>query len=97
MLGNHEFWEFPGQNMDEIVATYQKVIEDNGMYLLHNEILYENPDQEFHIIPYEELITVSSETLKRRLQRTRLVILGVQDSQATMKALMQIKEFIGIH
>lgn len=76
VLGNHEFWEFPGQNMDEIVATYRRVIEDNGMYLLHNEILYENPDQEFHIIPYEELITVSSETLKRRLQRTRLVILG---------------------
>ncbi len=76
VLGNHEFWGLSGKNVDEIVEIYRKVIKDNGMYLLHNEILYENPDCNFHTISYEDLMSISKEALRDRLIKSRFVILG---------------------
>ena len=38
-LGNHELWEFPNSNVDNIVNEYRSFLKENGMHLLHNEIL----------------------------------------------------------
>ena len=38
-LGNHELWEFQDNDIDTIVNKYRLLLEENGMYLLHNETL----------------------------------------------------------
>ena len=38
-LGNHELWEFSENDIDTIVNKYRLLLEENGMYLLHNEML----------------------------------------------------------
>lgn len=76
VLGNHELWGFAGKNVDEIVEIYRKVIKDNGMCLIHNEILYEDPDCNFHTISYEDLMSISEEVLRDRLIKSGFVILG---------------------
>ena len=39
-LGNHELWSFSGAQIDQIVSKYRTVLDEYGMYLLHNDILY---------------------------------------------------------
>lgn len=39
-LGNHELWSFPGFQMEQIVSKYRTILEEYGMYLLHNDLLY---------------------------------------------------------
>lgn len=41
VLGNHEFWQFPDLSIDEVVEKYRTLLKENGMTLLHNEILFE--------------------------------------------------------
>lgn len=76
ILGNHELWCFQGKNFEEIVAIYRKVIEENGMYLLQNELLYKNSSDKICKISYDKLLTMSTKELRMQIQSTRLVILG---------------------
>lgn len=41
VLGNHEFWQFPDLSIDEVVEKYRTLLEENGMTLLYNEIMFE--------------------------------------------------------
>jgi len=38
-LGNHELWSFPGFQIEQIVSKYRTILEEYGMYLLHNDLL----------------------------------------------------------
>lgn len=76
ILGNHEFWNFSGVSVDEIVEKYRTVLKENGMYLLHNDVFYRNESDDIGIIQYDELIQSDNRTLLEKLRCTRLVILG---------------------
>ena len=76
ILGNHEFWNFSGVSVDEIVEKYRTVLKENGMYLLHNDVFYRNESDDIGIIQYDELIRSDNRTLLENLRCTRLVILG---------------------
>ena len=76
ILGNHEFWNFSGVSVDEIVEKYRTVLKENGMYLLHNDVFYRNESDDIGIIQYDELIRLDNRTLLEKLRCTRLVILG---------------------
>ena len=39
-LGNHELWPFPKRSIKKIVDIYRELLVQNGMYLLHNEVLF---------------------------------------------------------
>lgn len=79
VLGNHELWSFPECSMEQIVAKYRSILETYGMYLLHNDILYQehrklNP--EAFVIPYRELCQMDLAQLTDRLRYAKYVILG---------------------
>ncbi|MBO4946380.1 MAG: metallophosphoesterase [Lachnospiraceae bacterium] len=76
VLGNHELWEFPGKSIDEIVEIYRKVIEENGMYLVHNELLYMDSYNRICKIPYKKLMSLTEKELRQETQSARLAILG---------------------
>lgn len=75
-LGNHELWGFSEKSFEEIVDIYRNVIEENGMHLLQNELLYKDSDDKICKISYDELLTMSTKELRRQIQSTRIVILG---------------------
>ncbi len=76
VLGNHELWSFPGLSVDEIVDKYRTVLNENGMYLLHNDLFYQNESNDMGIIPYDELIQSDNQAILEKLRCTRLAILG---------------------
>lgn len=78
-LGNHELWSFPSFQIDQIVSKYRTVLDEYGMYLLHNDILYQEdlvPDTRTHLIKYHELCQMNETQLSERLRSARYVILG---------------------
>lgn len=76
VLGNHELWGFPKKSIDEITAIYRNIIEENGMHLLQNALLYKDSYGRVCKISYEELLSISTKELRMRIQSTRIVILG---------------------
>lgn len=82
-LGNHELWSFPGVEIDQIVLKYRTVLDEYGMHLLHNDILYKedhevftNPDTGTHLIKYHDLCQMNETQIYDRLRSARYVILG---------------------
>lgn len=76
VLGNHELWSFPELSMEEIVSKYRAVLEENGMYLLHNDLFYRNEYDDVNIISYDELTQLDNSTILKMMRHTRLAILG---------------------
>ncbi len=76
VLGNHELWGFPEKSIDEIVSIYKNVVEENGMHLIHNELLYKDSDEKICKISYEKLLCLSTKELRVQIQSTRIIILG---------------------
>jgi predicted MPP superfamily phosphohydrolase len=76
VLGNHELWGFSKNTIEEIVAIYRGIIEENGMFLLHNELIYENTDGKLSKVPYESIMAASIKELRELMKSSRLVILG---------------------
>lgn len=76
VLGNHELWNFPGLSVKQIAEKYRAVLQENGMYLLHNELFYENESNDMGVIPYNELIQLDNSSISAKLRCTRLAILG---------------------
>lgn len=75
-LGNHELWNQQNKDMDRIVDMYRKLLEENGMYLVQNEILYiENNDNVFYIPEYE-LIISNKKQIREKLRKARMIIFG---------------------
>lgn len=82
-LGNHELWCFPGFQIEQIISKYRTILNEHGMYLLHNDLLYQenyhlpaNSNTELHLIKYHELSQLDKTQLFDRLRNARYVILG---------------------
>ena len=76
ILGNHELWEFPNFTLDKIVEKYRKLLKENNMYLLHNELFYRNEHADAKIISYNELCQMRNTDISEMLRWARLVIFG---------------------
>ena len=76
VLGNHEFWEFPDLSVEQITDKYRKLLEEHGMYLMQNDLFYENEVDDHGIIPYTELEQMTHTELTEKLRCSRLVVLG---------------------
>ncbi len=76
VLGNHEFWNFNGKPINQIIEIYREVIEKNGMYLIHNELFCMNSSNNFIRIPYERVLKSQPEQLRNQLLNTRFIIFG---------------------
>lgn len=76
ILGNHELWNFSDVKLEKAVEKYRKLLQENDMYLLHNDIFYKNDSNNMGIIPYDELVHLDKRTIAEKLRYTRLVILG---------------------
>lgn len=84
LLGNHEYWNFQGKTITEIVNTYKKTLEDavrefNGYgkaYLLHNNLLYQDLDNNIIEISTDKLITETPEQIYERVKNSNLLIFG---------------------
>ena len=76
VLGNHELWNFSDVKLEKTVEKYRKLLQENDMYLLHNDIFYKNDSNNMGIIPYDELVHLDKRTIAEKLRYTRLVILG---------------------
>ena len=76
ILGNHELWNFSDVKLEKVVEKYRKLLQENDMYLLHNDIFYKNDSNNMGIIPYDELVHLDKRTIAEKLRYTRLVILG---------------------
>lgn len=82
-LGNHELWSFPGLQIEQIVSKYRTILEEYGMYLLHNDLLYKedcgllaDPNTGTHLIKYHDLCQMNETQIADRLRSARYVILG---------------------
>ena len=82
-IGNHELWSFPGFEIEQIVSKYRTILENYGMYLLHNDLLYKedcgflaNPKTGIHLIKYHDLCKMNETQIADRLRSARYVILG---------------------
>lgn len=91
-LGNHELWSFAGKDFkdyggtkfdqtmgmefDEIVEKYRKVISDNNMYLLQNNLIFKYDWNNIEEISTEELKNLSKTELLNRTSRARLILFG---------------------
>ena len=83
-LGNHELWAFPDLSLDDIITKYRKCLSDNGMFLVHNDLLYVedihtlhcNSKQNIHIISYQELCQKNTTELFNCLRHAQYTILG---------------------
>lgn len=76
VLGNHEFWEFPDISVEQITDKYRKLLEEYDMYLLQNDLFYENEVDNHGIIPYAELEQMTHTELTEKLRCSRLIVLG---------------------
>ncbi len=76
VLGNHDLWNFKNRTVEEIVDKYNRIIDDNGMILLHNELLYKDEFYKFNKISYKEINESPIETIAKRLKTARQVIFG---------------------
>ena len=76
VLGNHELWSFPGKSIDEIVKIYKDVIEENGFYLVQNDLKYLDSEDRIKCITNEELMTMSSDELRKNLLCSQIVLFG---------------------
>lgn len=76
VLGNHELWGFAGMSLKKIIDKYRLVLKRNGMYLLHNDLLYRNDYDNMEVIPYDELVQLDNSIISGKLRCARLMILG---------------------
>lgn len=74
-LGNHELWPFFGTNLNEIVEKYRKLITENNMMLVHNNLYY---IEQFSIkeISTTELENIDDNELRKKMRCAKLIIFG---------------------
>ena len=82
-LGNHELWNFPDDQIEQIASRYRTFLNEYGMYLLNNDLLYQEDQgslaesrSEIHLIKYNDLCQMEEMQISERLRNARYVILG---------------------
>lgn len=76
ILGNHELWGFSQSSFDEIVIKYNNLINECGMYLLQNDILYVDSERIIHRITTEEIVSLGNKELREKTRTARTVFFG---------------------
>ena len=76
VLGNHELWEFPQNSFDEIITKYNDLIDECGMYLLQNNILYKDSEKIIHRITTEEILSLEDKELREKIRTSRMTFFG---------------------
>lgn len=76
VLGNHELWDFSRNTFDEIVARYNDLIAECGMYLLQNNIIYKDSENVIHKISTEEILSLEKGVLREKLKTSRMIFFG---------------------
>ena len=77
VLGNHELWSAPKNvSLERIINVYREIMELDGIYLLHNDLLYINELNDIRTINYSELVESSNNSLEEKIKHSRVVILG---------------------
>lgn len=75
-LGNHELWGFQGESLDAIVEKYRDLLTLNRMYLLQNEVIYQEDGGSISSISSRELINLSDLDIRTKLRRARVIMFG---------------------
>ena len=78
ILGNHEFisWHLVSDDEEQKIASIKSLLEENGFYLLHNNILYTDVSGKIAEISSKELTDLSGDELKARLVDAKLILFG---------------------
>ncbi|MDY4187018.1 MAG: metallophosphoesterase [Candidatus Borkfalkiaceae bacterium] len=84
VLGNHELWNFSCEEdsnyvysaFDEIVDKYRKVISENGMFLLQNNIILKTDSDIIEEISSQELKSIAKTDLLHRVNKARIILFG---------------------
>lgn len=77
-LGNHDLWSFTGNSYEQIVQKYKEILSQNDMYLIEGDILYQNYDKSWNIIPKNDIETLSSADIREKVRESRLILFGGQ-------------------
>ncbi len=75
ILGNHELWDFENNEIKDIVKAYKNLILSNGMYFVHNNLLYIENNL-LKEISEDELDILSYNEIRDRLTKCNLIISG---------------------
>lgn len=76
ILGNHELWETPNETLNSIVDKYNSIIQEQGMYLLQNDILYKDKNNKLNRITTEEILCSEKSVLRKKMRDARIAIFG---------------------
>lgn len=76
VLGNHELWEFSGEPLDDIVKKYEILLNECGMYLLHNCILYKDSQNSINRINTEQILQMDTKALYKTLVTAKAIYFG---------------------
>ena len=52
----------------KLLTKYRTVLDENGMYLLHNDLFYKNESDDMGIIPYHELIQSDNQSISGKIE-----------------------------
>ena len=75
-LGNHELWAFPGESYSGIMQRYLEVISDAGMFLLQNDILFEDVNGNINRISSEEICSSSPNKIREKTRCAFTTLFG---------------------
>lgn len=75
-LGNHELWEFQDETIENIVQKYRNLLSDYDMYLLHNEIIYTDDNDNISYITSKEINNLADNDIKEKLRTARIILFG---------------------
>lgn len=76
VLGNHELWSFQGIPFERIVDKYRELLNQYGMHLLQNEIIYRDSEGNYLAITREDILNWNVETLREKTRKARVMLFG---------------------
>jgi predicted MPP superfamily phosphohydrolase len=78
LLGNHELWNYPGKTIDEISIIYRKLLVENNMYLLQNEILFSDSlsFEDAKYISSTEILNENKDEIREKVSKARIILFG---------------------
>ncbi len=76
-IGNHDLWSCPNDTIDQLADKYRELLQTNGMFLIHNDVLYfsdffKSPER----ITEEEIKHSSVKELRNRVRTAKLILFG---------------------
>ncbi len=76
-IGNHDLWSRPNDTVDQLSEKYRVLLKENGMYLLHNDILVFN---EYYLPPERisegEVVHSTVAELRMKARFAKLILFG---------------------